>query len=477
MSAGIILPRPFWRGEGGAKEVLHLAYPLILSQMSFTIQVFVDRLFLTWYSAEAVAGAVTALFVVWAVMGLCIGTGEYVTTFVAQYLGAGRESRIGAAVWQGIYFAACAGLLMAALIPLAEPVFALAGHAEELRAHEVTYARIILAGGFPIVLMATLASFFAGRGQTLVILVVNVLATVVNATLDYLWIFGYGGFPRMGVAGAAYATILSQAFGAAVYLCVILRARHRARYGTLSGWRFDRDLFGRLLRFGLPAGLQFSMEIFAFALFMVIVGRLGTAPLAASGIAFNLNMIVFMPMLGFGLAVSSLVGRYLGSERPDLAERVTWSAVWLCLFYMFACCALYLSAPQLLLAPYAAGGNADSFREVAAITGVLLRFVAVYSLFDMLNVLFASALKGAGDTTYPVMATVTLAWSVMLVPSYVFCVLGDGGVYAAWSAATAYIFLVGLVMYRRFRRGHWRSMRVIEPTVADLDPAAAAASA
>jgi MATE family multidrug resistance protein len=474
VSGAIVVPRPFWRGEGGAGEVLRLAYPLILSQMSFTIQVFVDRLFLTWYSAEAVAGAVTALFVVWAVIGLCIGTGEYVTTFVAQYLGAGRSERIGAAVWQGIYFAGCAGLVTAALIPLAGPVFALAGHSEELRVHEVVYARILLGGGFPIVLMATLASFFAGRGQTLVILVVNVLATVVNGVLDYLWIFGHAGFPRLGVAGAGYATIASQAFGAAVYLGVILHARHRARYGTLSGWRFDRDLFGRLLRFGLPAGLQFSMEIFAFALFMVIVGRLGTAPLAASGIAFNLNMIVFMPMLGFGLAVSSLVGRYLGSDRPHLAERATWSALWMCLVYMVACSALYLSAPELLLAPYAAGGETGAFRDVAAIAGVLLRFVAFYSLFDMMNVLFAAALKGAGDTTYPVVATIVLAWGVMLLPTYLLCVRGDGGVYAAWTAATAYIFCVGVLMYRRFRRGRWRSMRVIEPVLVELDAAASA---
>jgi len=473
MKAGATsFPRPFWRGEGGAKEVLILAYPLILSQMSFTLQVFVDRLFLTWYSAEAVAGAVTALFTVWAVIGLCIGTGEYVTTFIAQYMGAGRPERIGAALWQGIYFAAAAGLVIAALQPLAAPVFALAGHAEELRILEVAYARILLAGGFPIVLMATLASFFAGRGKTMVILVVNILATVVNGVFDYLWIFGYGGFPRMGVEGAAYATVVSQAFGCAAYLAVILRAEYRRRYGTLAGWRFDPALFSRLLRFGLPAGLQFSMEILAFAIFMVIIGRLGTAPLAASGIAFNLNMIVFMPMLGFGLAVSSLVGRYLGAERPDIAERVTWSALWTCTGYMAACCLLYVSAPTLLLSPYASGAEGHSFDEVAELTGVLLRFVALYSLFDMMNVLFAAALKGAGDTTYPVLATVCLAWGVMLVPTYVLCVIGDFGVYTAWTAATAYIFCVGLVMYRRFRRGHWRTMRVIEPALPELDPAA-----
>src|SRR5438128_11165573 len=114
MRAGDSLRRS-WEGAGGGREVLALAYPLILAHMSFTVQVFVDRLFLTWYSAEAVAGAVTGLFVTWSVVGLCIGTGEYVTTFVAQYYGARRFRRIGAALWQGIYFSVMAGALIAAL--------------------------------------------------------------------------------------------------------------------------------------------------------------------------------------------------------------------------------------------------------------------------------------------------------------------------------------------------------------------------
>src|SRR5512139_337018 len=101
-----------WRGDGGGREVALLAYPLILSHLSFTIQTFVDRLLLTWYSAEAVAGAVTGLFAVWSVVALFTGTGEYLTTFVAQYIGAGRPTRVGPAIWQGVYFAAGAGLVL-----------------------------------------------------------------------------------------------------------------------------------------------------------------------------------------------------------------------------------------------------------------------------------------------------------------------------------------------------------------------------
>ena len=102
---------------------------------------------------------------------------------MAQYLGSGRPQRIGPAMWQGIYFSIGAGLLVAALSPLAGPAFDLAGHDPALRGYEVAYARALMLGAFPVILMATLSAFFAGRGQTQAILRVNVIATLVNVVL------------------------------------------------------------------------------------------------------------------------------------------------------------------------------------------------------------------------------------------------------------------------------------------------------
>jgi MATE family multidrug resistance protein len=442
--------------------VLQVSYPLILSHLSFTIQTFVDRIFLTWYSQEALAGAVTGMFITWAVVGLFMATGEYLTAFVAQYYGARRPQRIGAAMWQGFYFALLAGATMAAMSPSLRFVFDWAGHDPTVRDHEVRYATVLMQGGFPIVLMATLASFFAGRGRTFVILQVNLLVTVVNVVLDYLWIFGHLGFPRAGVVGAAGATVASEALGALAYAALILRSEHRREFGTLRGWRFDPALFGRLLRYGLPSGVHWSIEIFAFALFMVIVGRIGTLELAATGIAFNLNGLVFVPMLGLGLGLTSIVGRHLGAERPDLAERATRSALLVAFAYLALWGALYWFAPRLLLAPYRYGAEAVSFVPLEAMTSVLLRFVAVYSFFDMLNVVYAAALRGAGDTSFAMWSSTFSAVLAMLVPAYVACLVLGAGVYVAWVAASAYVFCVGTLLFLRFRTGRWKSVRVIE---------------
>ena len=332
-----------------------------------------------------------------------------------------------------------------------------------MRGYEVAYARALMLGAFPVILMATLSAFFAGRGQTQAILGVNVIATLVNVVCDWLLIFGNAGFPEMGVTGAALGTILSQVVGAAVYLALLLRPEFRKAYRTLAGWRPEPGLVLRLVRFGMPTGLQYSLEVGAFAVFMVIVGRIGTLELAASGIAFNLNMIVFMPMVGLAIAVSSLVGRYLGADRPEVAERAVRSALAMSFAYMAACGLLYVLGATLLLAPYGAGADPATWPRIAEIATVLLRFVAVYSIFDMMNLIHAAGLRGAGDTVYPMALTFVLAWIAMLVPAWVGCVVLGAGAYFAWTMASLYVFLLGLLMRRRFRAGHWKAMRVIEP--------------
>jgi len=457
--------RERWRRPGGSGEVLAFSYPLILSQMTFTLQTFIDRVLLTWYAPEAMAAATASVFLTQVGILVCAGTGQYTTTFVAQYVGAGRRERVGAVMWQGIWFALASGLLLAALAPAAGAIFEIAGHAPHLQADETTFARILLLGAFPIVLMPTLASFFSGRGATRVVLLVSLIAALANVLLDYLWIFGRFGFPEAGVAGAALATVVSEVLGAGLFFGLMLRRRFRSEFATLRAWRLEPRLFVRLLRFGLPAGSHFPLELLAVALFTLIVGRLGADELAATGIAFSLNGLVFMPMVGLGLGVMALVGRYHGSGRSDLAERVTWTAFGWSLVYMVLCALAYVLLPHVLLGPYAAGADPRTFAAVDATAVVLLRFVAVYSIFDMMNAIFAAALRGAGDTTFPLAVAVVASWTVMIVPTYIACVQLGAGLVMAWSFASLAFLIIGVAMLARYRSGRWRTRRVIEPAI------------
>ena len=453
-----------WRGDGGGREVLELGFPLILSMMSVTMQHFVDRIFLTWWSAEAVAGATTGGFAIYVLTGFFNGTAEYATPFVSQYVGAKREDRIGAVVYQAAYFAVLAGILGWLFSAFVPALFDAVGHAQAMRVHEISYARIMVRGTFPVVLMVALSTYFAGRGKTKIVLAVTLLVTALNVVFDWILIFGKFGAPALGTAGAAYATVGTQAVGALVYLALIVKAPDHIRHG-FADWRFRPAIFLRLLKLGIPSGLQPSLEILGFVLFMFVIGGIGVAPLAATSIAFNLNAIVFLPAIGLGYGVSTLVARNLGMHRPEVADRAIKSGLVISQIYMVVCSAAYLFLPSLLLAPYGAGADPSSFVEVSRMATVLLRFVAFYSIFDMVNVICAGGLKGAGDTRFPMIATVVISWVAMLLPTWWFCVRGGAGVYVAWIFATAYVLILGVVLFVRYRKGAWKNLRVIESDV------------
>ena len=133
---------------------------------AWTVQHFVDRMFLTWYSTEAVAASMPASILNFTISCLFTGTATYVNTFVAQYYGAKRYSRIGPAVWQGMYFTLIGGAFMVAMVPFAAPIFKLVGHPELVQAYEVTYFKTLCFAGFPVIACATLSCFYTGRGKT-----------------------------------------------------------------------------------------------------------------------------------------------------------------------------------------------------------------------------------------------------------------------------------------------------------------------
>lgn len=450
-----------WQGRGGSAEVLRIAFPLILSTSAHTIQMFTDRMFLYWYSSDQMSAAMPAGITCFTFISFFMGTVTYVNAFVAQYLGAGRPRRIGPAVWQGIYFSIFAGLLLFLLIPTAQRLFDAFGHDPAVRQHEVTYFRILCLGGIPVLLSSTVSCFYSGRGKTWPVFYVNVLGTAINIVLDYAMIFGKLGFPEWGIAGAAWATNIAGISTALLYLGLFLRKGNRREYQTLGGAKTDWDLFKRLMRFGLPTGVQFTLDVLAFTLFIALVGRLDTLSLTASTMTFQINMLSFMPMIGFGIAVETLVGQSLGRNDAALACRYTWSAFYMTFSYMILIALGYWLIPDLFLYPFKIKSNPAEFAAAHPIAVKLLCFVAFYCLFDTGNIIFAATLKGAGDTRFVMMVPVVLSWTVLVIPVYL-AVRYGWGLYVAWSFATAYVCLLSVAFFVRFLKGKWKSMRVIE---------------
>jgi MATE family multidrug resistance protein len=456
--------RTWWNAPGGGRELLALAWPLIVSNSFFTLQIALDRALLSQQASETVGAAMPAVLLFWTPFALVQFTANYVTVFVSQYVGAERPRRVGPAVGQALYFSVAAGLLFVSVVaPLAETVVAVAGHTEALQTDEATYLRCLAFAAPPMLLTAAASSFFTGRGDSRTVLGINAVGFAVNGFFCVALISGHWGFPAWGIAGAGWSTVIGSWAAAMFALALILRPRFRNEFATDQAWRFEPELFLRLMRFGLPNGLMMALDGLAFLLFTIMVGQMGPVPLASTSVTFTLNAVAFLPAMGVAQAVEVLVGRRLGEDRPDVAERTTVAGLWLVGIYMLLAAAAFVGLPNLLLWPFANVRDPD-WPAVADEVVVLLRFVAVYSLFDSVNLVVSFALRGAGDTRFVAVVGFALAWPTMVLPTWAVTRLG-GSVTVAWAFATLYICLLAGLFSVRFWQGKWKAMRVIEPAV------------
>lgn len=456
------------------RELWLLAWPFILSNSCWTLQIVLDRVLLSRSSTEAVAAGMAAVMMFWSLLTLFQWTTMYASTFVAQYTGAGQPLRVGAVVGQALWFALFAGVGFVGLVPFAETIVSWGGHAPELQHLEVTYFRCLCFSALPFLLTAAASSFFAGRGQSTVVMVINSVGILVNVALAAVLIPGNDslGVAPMGVAGAGYATIVGTGTSTLLGLFLLLRPRYVREFGNWRLWGFDRELFGRLMYYGLPQGIGTCLETVAFSVFLIFVGRLGKADLAATSIACTLNLLAILPIMGFGQAIEVLVGQYLGANKPREAERAAWTGLVLSAGVTLLVAAAYVFFPGVLAEPFRTKHDPVAWAEVNERVPLLLRFVTVYCLFDCFNVVFAFALRGAGDTRFVTAAAILLSWPVMVLPTYL-AWLYDWGMYVAWGFASAYIMLLGMTLFARFLHGGWKEMRVIEKEAQLPGPSAA----
>lgn len=462
----------WWTRPCGGRDVVRLALPLVVSTASWTVMHFIDRMFLLWFSTRAMAAAMPAGLLYFTLLCFPVGVASYVNTFVAQYKGAGRPERIGVTVWQGARIGMVAAPIFLATIPLAPYLFSLAGHDADLASLEVVYYQVLTFGAGGAVISAAFVSFFTGRGATRVVMLVNSSAAGLNVVLDYAWIFGHWGFPALGIEGAAWATVVSQWARVLLYWRIMMRPEHREEYQLVAGRRFDPGLMRRLIRYGGPNGLQLLVEVSAFTVFILLVGRLGEKAMAATTLAFNVNSVAWVPMLGLGIALTAIVGQQQGRGRPDLAARATWTSFWMAQAYLSIMAVLYVAVPDLFLIGHASGTTPEEFAGLRDITVVLLRFVAAYSLLDAMNVIFVSAIKGAGDTRFILATTIVTSPMPVLAVWLGVTYLGWGLIWC-WLVITGWICLLALIYLARFLQGRWRQMRVIEPAARADDAEAA----
>lgn len=453
---------------GSRSELLRVAFPLVLSSGSLSLMSATDRIILTGYSADGLAAVTPASMLHWTVACIPLGTILYANTFISQFEGAGQRDRMMASLWQSIWLAVVCGLLLLACIPFSEFIFTLADQPREVIRYEVAYFNTLCSGSICLLLSTALSCYFSGQRQTSVVMYVNLLGLGVNSLLDYVLVFGVGPFPELGVRGAALATILARCCDIAVYLTLMLRARRMREWPLWRHWRPHRELLWRYLRYGVPSGLHYFVDNSGFTLFLLIVGSLGRDALAATNLAFSVNGLIFVPLLGFGTAIQTIVGHHLGARLVDAASRTTWNAALLGLVWTGVAAVFLVWVPEIALQPFflfAAGDQpaGAALHQLTPTVVLLLRFVAVYSVFDALAVVFSSALRGAGDTVYPMLLTMGSSWLVMALPAWLLARSGQATLTRLWLTCSAHIALTGGFMLLRFLAGRWKQIHLTDP--------------
>ena len=451
-----------WKAEGGYRDILVLGLPLIVSTASWSVQLVVDRAFLSWYSPEAIAASVPAGILNYTIVSLFVGAASYVSTFVAQYHGSDQDKMVGPSVWQGIYVSIIAGVALLMIMPFSESIFDIIGHENNVRECETIYFQILCLGAMPNVASSAMSGFFSGLGKTKVIMFVNISATLVNLSVDYVLIFGKLGFPELGITGAGIATVTSVTISFILYTIILSRQSYRDPYNTVKGWRLKPDLFIRLMRFGLPSGVQFFLEIAGFTVFILLIGRLGTTDLAATNIAMNINTLAFMPLIGLGIAISVMVAQNQGKNDPDLAQYSVYSGFHITMVYILILSILFVVFPEMFIWFFELKADPEEFKSIKELVVIFLRFIAVYAIFDALNIVFASAIKGAGDTKFVMYVITFLSMFMLVIPTYAVLFVFKLGIYAGWMVATSYMIVLGTIFLLRFLGGKWKSMRVID---------------
>lgn len=444
------------RAEG--RRILRLALPNIGTTVTRVLMGFIDFAMVSWLGTDAQAAISPASFLVF--MAGCIGSGAAycVTTFAAQALGRGERPEAARFAWQAVYLAAVLGAVLTPLIVFVPAFYGWVGHPAAVRDAEIDYTRIALWSIAPSILVFGLDGFFNGVQRAGVSLAAAIIGLISNALLNYALIFGHWGCPRMGVAGAALATVIGWCVRGAYLFVFFLSPKFHESFATRTGWRPSLHRLIQLIAIGLPTSLQWLLDLAAWVVFMTfIIAAYGTPAMAATNLGVQYMHVSFMPAVGIGMALTSLVGHAIGEGRPERALVRARAATLMCTAYMGSVGLIFWLARSQLTQLL------SSDPAVIQAGCIVLIWSAVFQVFDAVGITYSSALRGAGDTRWPAFIVVTYAWVIFIGGGVVLGRMLPGlGLHAPWLMCTLYVILIGVTLWWRWRRGGWRNIRLMD---------------
>jgi MATE family, multidrug efflux pump len=432
------------------RTLLGLAWPVIIARATQSVIGFCDALMTAPLGENALAATTTGAVNTFAVVVLPMGTAFIVQSFAAQLEGRGDRVAARRYAWYGMVLALAAGVVAALAIPWVGTALGWFDYEPEVRRLMTGYLQLRLSGVFAIVGVEVIGNWYGGLGNTRLHMMAGLIAMVANVALNWVLIYGHLGAPAMGVAGAALASALAGWIAFGFVALVFLRD---TGVGLPRGLR-ARELW-RMIRFGLPNGINWFLEFGAFILFVdVTLTHMGTIALASFNVVIQINSVAFMPAFGVVSAGAILVGQAIGRGEPDRVGAIVGLTARTAAGWMVGVGLLYLVIPGVLIGRFAP--PTERGPELAALGGSLLMLSSAWQLFDGVSMTLSEALRAAGDTAWSMWARVVLAWAVFTPASLLIVFVAGGGALASMVCFIGYLVLLAGALLWRFRSGAWR---------------------
>jgi MATE family multidrug resistance protein len=422
------------------RPMFRLALPVVLAEMGWMTMGMVDTLMVGRISPEAIgaAGLGSSIF-----MGVCIfamGLLLGLDTLVSHAFGADNIDECHRWLVHGVALAVAISIpITAALLWIATGLDAW-GMDPGVLVLTRPYLEIVALSALPLLLYAAFRRYLQGMGVVRPVMAALMIANVVNVIVNWILIYGNLGAPALGVAGAAWATVLSRVVMAGVLFGTILYREREVPSSVFASLKLETAWFRRLLALGTPAASQLTLEVGAFAAATALAGRLAPASLAAHQIAINYAALSFMVPLGISSAGAVRVGHAVGRRDAQAAARAGWTALLFAVLFMSGAAALFLAVPRLLL---------QAFTSDAGVleVGVTLLFVAaVFQLFDGVQGVATGALRGLGDTRTPMLWNLAGHWFIGLPLGYSLCFGLGIGVIGLWWGLSIGLIICGVAL-------------------------------
>ncbi len=431
-------------------RIFRITWPVMLSQLSYTAMGFIDTVMVGRLGVTALAAVGLGSLLVWWLLSFLVGGLAGVNTAVAQAEGARDGRAAGVAFWQGTYMGVLGGLLLMLFWPFLPALMAWIGPTGEVGDIASEYLQIRLLSAVTLVPLVVSDAFYRGLGRTDIPLRAAVAQLVLNCGLNYGFIFGNLGFPRLGAPGAALGTVLAQLIVGCILFASAVYGRHGVRCELRSTWRLDPVVLRSLVGLSLPIAIQSFMEMGGVSVFSAVIARLGEAQMAATNAVIQNWGVAFMAAFGLSVGATTLVGQAVGARQPEIAQRAVGRVLNLGYVLMGLLAVVYLAVPQQLMAIFAEGEDLARLQPFAR---PLFTIVVVCLVLDLRFMAFSGALRGAGDTAFPMWVNIGSAWLVF-VPA-VLWVTPRYGMIAAWWCFVLHLTVMSVVLSVRFRSRAW----------------------